>query len=139
VTTNIAVRCTDTLLESHPISSHPILPVVTATPDRSTLTSGHQDGSLRFWDYLRSSQCTHTVTKLHTAHITNVQYSPRNSHDVLTLSKDNTLCILDTRNYTAVKVREVSYFSTLSDRPDLIILHALCFSSLPVVCTARTA
>lgn len=88
--------------------SYRILPyicTVTASPDGNTVVSGHQDGGVRLWDPARTSQSTHTVEKLHNAHVTHLQYSPRNSYEILTLSRDNTLSILDTRNYLCSQVR----------------------------------
>jgi WD40 repeat protein len=72
--------------------------------DGNSLTSGHHDGSLKFWDISRSGQCIHTIDKLHTAHITSLQYNPKNNCQILTSSKDNTLRIVDTRNYATYKV-----------------------------------
>ena len=80
-----------------------ILFTVAVAPDSNTLISGHQDGTSRVWDFLRSPTCVHSI-KQHIAHVTHVQYSPKNSYEILTTSKDNTLSVLDTRNYNTVQV-----------------------------------
>ena len=71
--------------------------------DDTSIVSGHQDGSLRFWDISRSPICTHTIEKHHTSHITSIQYSPCSSYHILTSSKDNTLLITDLRNYSVLR------------------------------------
>jgi WD40 repeat protein len=104
--------------------SYRILPgicTVTASPDQNTVVSGHQDGGVRLWDPARTSLCTHTVEKLHNGHVTHLQYSPRNSYEILTLSRDNTLSILDTRNYLCSQVCTARTFQTPHEIP--VILH----------------
>lgn len=89
-------------------------PAVDIAPDMITLVSGHQDGAIRFWDFLRSPTCVHSVTQ-HTAHVTHVQFSPRNHYEILTSSKDNSLKIIDTRTYTASQVCYFTFLPTIEN------------------------
>ena len=78
--------------------------LVAVASDANTLLSGHQDGSVRIWDYKRSAVCVHTL-KQHQAHVTHIQHSPKSSNEILTLSRDNTLSLIDARTYNTIQVR----------------------------------
>lgn len=72
-------------------------------PSHTSFASGHQDGGLRFWDLSTGNQI-HFLPKLHTEHITSVQYCPSHlkPYEVLTSSRDGTLSITDTRTYRTI-------------------------------------
>jgi len=69
---------------------------VDVSPDHGTIASGHQDGSVRFWDP-NGSQTSHILPKLHAGAITSVQYHPGTGQQLLTASRDNTLLLIETR------------------------------------------
>ena len=76
--------------------------------DRTTLLSGHQDGSLRFWD-IKTGASSHIMQKLHSSHITHIDCHT-NGYHILTTSKDNTLAMIDTRSYTKTMTFKASSF-----------------------------
>jgi WD40 repeat protein len=103
--------------------------------DDTSVVSGHQDGSLRLWDIARTPNCVHTMEKHHTAHVTSVAYSPRTSYHILTSSKDNTLAIVDLRNFSILKTFKAPQFrvscewSRVSKRtPINLCMHTLYVS-----------
>ena len=77
------------------------------SPDFATLVSGHQDGGVRFWER-KSGNKVDTLPKLHSSGITCVGYSPGRvkdlHHRLLTLSRDNTLTLLDSLTHDVIQV-----------------------------------
>jgi WD40 repeat protein len=77
----------------------------------STIASGHQDGSLRFWD-INTGNPIHQIPKHHNAHVTSVEYSPNSSFYIASYSRDNSVNIVDTRKYETMQVVLPNYSST---------------------------
>eukprot|EP00602_Paraphysomonas_sp_CaronLab_P009671 CAMPEP_0185023368 /NCGR_PEP_ID=MMETSP1103-20130426/6050_1 /TAXON_ID=36769 /ORGANISM="Paraphysomonas bandaiensis, Strain Caron Lab Isolate" /LENGTH=497 /DNA_ID=CAMNT_0027555929 /DNA_START=278 /DNA_END=1771 /DNA_ORIENTATION=- len=87
---------------------------VGVSSDCSTVASGHQDGGLRLWN-LQTRDKIHFLPKLHSSHITCVQFDPKRSAQILTASRDNTLTITDTRTYEPLTVLRAPGFTLSSD------------------------
>lgn len=62
----------------------------------SIIASGHHDGSVRLWD-LSSLQQTHLYSQTHSSNITCCLFSPSQPFHLLTMARDNRLCITDSR------------------------------------------
>lgn len=76
---------------------------VAVSSDSSTVASGHQDGGLRIWNIQQGAKI-HSIPKLHSSHISSVQFDPKRGNRILTASKDNTLTVIETRTYEPLLV-----------------------------------
>ena len=63
------------------------------------MVTGHNDGVVRFFD-LRTGRREKDLVDAHTANVTSVAY--RSDHDIITMSRDNTLQLIDLRRHEAV-------------------------------------
>jgi len=102
---------------------------VAVSPDFATLVSGHQDGGVRFWER-KSGNKVDTLPKLHSSGITCVGYSPGRvkdlHHRLLTLSRDNTLTLLDSLTHDVIQVKALMYMYSRRAWPPLRWgMHAL--------------
>ncbi|KAJ3397528.1 hypothetical protein HDU92_007191 [Lobulomyces angularis] len=86
----------------------------------TVIVSGHLDSNVRFWD-TRSGNTIKELTSLHSGQITSVEVFP-NSYQLLTTSRDNTLKLIDARNYEVINT-----FSESSYRNGMNWLKS-CFS-----------
>ncbi|KAJ3408075.1 hypothetical protein HDV05_005151 [Chytridiales sp. JEL 0842] len=77
-----------------------LLTILTIDGDGNLIVSGHLDSNLRVWD-TRSGNLVREITGIHSGQITSVTISPY-KNEVLTTSRDNTLKLLDIRNYETV-------------------------------------
>eukprot|EP00941_MAST-03F_sp_MAST-3F-sp1_P004219 g4219.t1 len=98
-------RCTRTLACPSACTS------VTFTMEGSTIISGHQDSGVRLWD-VRAGAMTQEVKNIHRAAVTSVKVAPHGSGSlrILSMSRDNTLRMLDGRSYMEVQVFKESGF-----------------------------
>ncbi|TPX35197.1 hypothetical protein SeMB42_g07202 [Synchytrium endobioticum] len=78
--------------------------------DGSMIVSGHLDNNIRVWDS-RSTNLIHEITGLHFGQVTGVEVSP-NRNCLLSTSRDNTLKLIDLRNYETVMTFTHENFKT---------------------------
>lgn len=79
---------------------------VAVSPDSNTLSSGHQDGGIRFWDRA-TCQRTHYIARVHTSNISSLEYGSSygpSFNMLLSGSRDNSLCLVDVRSCETVRV-----------------------------------
>lgn len=71
------------------------------TLDGGVVVSGHQDSGVRLWD-VRAGAMTQEIKGIHRAAVTSVQVAPSGSGScrILTLSRDNTMKMIDGRTYS---------------------------------------
>jgi|LauGreDrversion4_2_1035121.scaffolds.fasta_scaffold514721_1 autophagy-related protein 16-1 len=84
-----------------------------ATSDAVTC-SGHRDGSIKFWS-IKEGKIMHEIKAVHEASISSCQYMPGNANQVITSSRDQTVKVVDVRNYKVVQTLSNENWSSYCD------------------------
>ena len=79
----------------------------------STIVSAHRDGSIRFWS-IRDHSMQREMKKLHDDSVTSAKYL-RDSNQVITMSRDYSIKIIDTRMFEVVRTIESDNFTNSAD------------------------
>ena len=74
-----------------------------------------QDGGVRIWD-MSTGEKTSLMPKVHSLHVTGLQYHPRDGNTLLTSSKDSSIKLLDCRSFEEIRIFKAPTFKLCSSR-----------------------
>ena len=80
----------------------------------SVAATGHRDGGVRLWS-IRDSKLIQEIRGVHDSLVSSCQYNPGDGNQLITSSRDQTVKLIDLRNYKVLATYENDQYYTTQD------------------------